>query len=280
MELNKIKITKDLFTKSKKIDWEFVAGRVPQKYSFEFEDAIVTGANDDNFSKLIFSPVNKDGNNYLKFRFQKKIFNPKKGDSVAFLFENNRIEIFVIDASPIEIMDHSNWGRILEVYIPISLDQLETFANIKFITWKFKSGNKELLFKDGIAGDNFRPKETLQKEICQLFKEFIQVLLSEGLYTENNNIKSTEKSCSVYLMKDLVNGSYKIGISNSPKYRERTLQSEKPEIELVHSKQFHKRNIAEIFEKVLHEFFKNKRIRGEWFQLTDEDISDLKTILK
>lgn len=79
MELNKIKITKDLFTKSKKIDWEFVAGRVPQKYSFEFEDAIVTGANDDNFSKLIFSPVNKDGNNYLKFRFQKKFFNPKKG---------------------------------------------------------------------------------------------------------------------------------------------------------------------------------------------------------
>lgn len=279
MTLNKPKITEDIFTKSKVIDWEYVAGRKPRGLGFEFEDGIVTGAENDNFSKLIFSPINKDGINYLKLRFQKKFFNPQKGDSISFLFEDDNIEVFIIDKKPIEIMDHTNWGKILETLIPISLSQLDTFASKKFVSWKHKSGNKELVFEDGIAHDSFRPIETLQKSISNLFKEFNQILISEDLYFEGEQKIESELPCFVYLMNDLVNGAYKIGISNSPEYRERTLQSEKPDIKLIHSKQFPKRSIAEVFEKVLHEHFRNKRIRGEWFQLSNDDIIDLKIIL-
>lgn len=91
--------------------------------------------------------------------------------------------------------------------------------------------------------------------------------------------KTTDESCYVYLMHDLKNNFYKIGISNSPAYREKTLQSEKPTIVLIRSKRFPKRKIAEILEKTLHNSYINKRIRGEWFALDMEDVNDISQIL-
>jgi Cdc6-like AAA superfamily ATPase len=68
-----------------------------------------------------------------------------------------------------------------------------------------------------------------------------------------------------YIMIDEINGFYKIGKSNNPLYRESTLQSEKPSVKLLH-----------VFDKdieyVLHQMFSIKRIRGEWFSLTQEDL--------
>lgn len=76
--------------------------------------------------------------------------------------------------------------------------------------------------------------------------------------------KPKEDACYVYLMHDTSNGYYKIGISNKPRYRERTLQSEKPTIELIISRSFPVRKIAESIERSLHEVFTDKRLRGEW----------------
>lgn len=92
--------------------------------------------------------------------------------------------------------------------------------------------------------------------------------------------KNTETSCYVYLMKDYTNGFYKIGISNNPEYREKTLQSEKPSIDLIASKQFPLRLIAESFEKALHKTFENKRLRGEWFNLDEIEVNYLKKSLE
>ena len=71
--------------------------------------------------------------------------------------------------------------------------------------------------------------------------------------------------CYVYLMKDISNGYYKIGISNTPEYREKTLQSEKPTIELLASKKYPTRKIAEAIESALHTAYSQQRLRGEWF---------------
>ena len=79
-------------------------------------------------------------------------------------------------------------------------------------------------------------------------------------------------SCHVYLMHDTTNGFYKIGISNNPEHRERTLQSEKPSIEIVCCKEYPIRSIAEAFEAALHKAFASKRIRGEWFSLDETDV--------
>lgn len=89
-----------------------------------------------------------------------------------------------------------------------------------------------------------------------------------------------EEPCYVYLMIDTTNGFHKIGISNKPQYREKTLQSEKPTIELVCAKQFPSRTIAEAFESALHKAYANKRLRGEWFNLSEEEVLMLKETLQ
>lgn len=86
--------------------------------------------------------------------------------------------------------------------------------------------------------------------------------------------------CYVYLMKDTSNGYHKIGISNTPEYRERTLQSEKPTIEMLACKKFPTRKIAESIESALHTAYSQQRLRGEWFNLTDADVAAIIETLK
>lgn len=81
-----------------------------------------------------------------------------------------------------------------------------------------------------------------------------------------------EGICYVYLMRDDRNGYYKIGMSNNPNKREKTLQSEQPLITLIWQKAFPSRKEASAEESRLHCVFQNQRIRGEWFSLTQNDI--------
>lgn len=86
--------------------------------------------------------------------------------------------------------------------------------------------------------------------------------------------------CYVYLMKDTSNGYHKIGISNTPEYRERTLQSEKPTIEMIACKKFPTRKIAESIESALHTAYSQQRLRGEWFNLNEADVAAIIETLK
>jgi hypothetical protein len=96
---------------------------------------------------------------------------------------------------------------------------------------------------------------------------------------EQEEVIEINEPCYLYLMEDLTNNLNKIGISNSPQYREKTLQSEKPQIVIVAAKQYPSRRIAASIEKALHELYKEKRIRGEWFNLSDnERIEIIKTL--
>lgn len=71
----------------------------------------------------------------------------------------------------------------------------------------------------------------------------------------------------IYLMKNLRNRHVKIGYSQDPKHRETTLQSQEPEIELIH---FWPGNLKK--ERLLHEKYKDRRLRGEWFKLSTRDV--------
>lgn len=82
-----------------------------------------------------------------------------------------------------------------------------------------------------------------------------------------NVIKPFNDKTSIYLMYDNNTKYYKIGRSINAKRRERTLQSEKPTIELKYT---FTGNIKD--ESILHDKFKDKRIRGEWFNLNQTDI--------
>ena len=113
------------------------------------------------------------------------------------------------------------------------------------------------------------------------FKKFVKVYYDAivkcdaSLKYDIGESSRVAEACFVYLMHDLANDYYKIGISNNPAYRERTLQSEKPTIELVMAKEFPVRRIAEAFEAALHKTYEAKRLRGEWFRLNSSDVEDL-----
>jgi hypothetical protein len=82
-------------------------------------------------------------------------------------------------------------------------------------------------------------------------------------------------SCYIYLMEDLRNKPFKIGKSKTPGKRERPLQSEVPQIVMRFSIP-----AEEAREKELHERFDAKRIRGEWFELSQDELMWLVSFLK
>ncbi|TGE05594.1 GIY-YIG nuclease family protein [Hymenobacter fodinae] len=82
--------------------------------------------------------------------------------------------------------------------------------------------------------------------------------------------KRAAKDGFVYLMLNKRNGYYKIGHSTVPKFREKTLQAEEPEIEML---TWFVGTTAK--ERELHELYAEKRIRGEWFALSVEDVNAL-----
>ena len=107
---------------------------------------------------------------------------------------------------------------------------------------------------------------SVKKWITEVVKEKLD---AQTIDTVILNCKPENKitvPTKTYLMKDFFRGVHKIGKSINPQVRERTLQSEVPTIELVHV-------IDEDIEKHLHEKFSAKRIRGEWFNLSNNDLN-------
>lgn len=109
--------------------------------------------------------------------------------------------------------------------------------------------------------------------------EFSKHFYNNRILKETNSTKTKKTECFAYLMIDLKTGFHKIGISNDPIYREKTLQSEQPKIETVCSRKFVNRRIALEFESELHKKFKHKRVRGEWFDLNPIEIEEIKKIM-
>jgi len=97
----------------------------------------------------------------------------------------------------------------------------------------------------------------LEKDIV-LLKEYINELEDIIESTSKKKEKSLKQT---YLIKNKRNNLYKIGRSNNPKNREKTLQSEEPLIEMI-------KTWDEDIESKLHLEYKKYRVRGEWFNLS------------
>ncbi len=173
----------------------------------------------------------------------------------------------------------------------LSKADLDDLENAKLIKWR-------IINRDGIPlvervndclKDEKDPTDITQRlsyiGFQKFFKDFRKTVEENAPKEELDEVKNdspsgSQKSCYVYLMIDTTNNFHKIGISNHPKYREHTLQSDKPTIELICAKEFPTRAIAEAIEASLHRVYAAKRIRGEWFKLDTSDIDDIKQTLK
>lgn len=146
-------------------------------------------------------------------------------------------------------------------------------SNIRFSFGEnLKFTKKELFLKILVKGD---PRMTLKTiKLLRLFIEksdrelvcemyYVLPTILSGIVLDS--CYSSKKFQKTYLMKDSNTGYTKIGKAINPKFRERTLQSEKPSISLFAV-------CDNLIESELHKKFESKRIRGEWFDLCEEDI--------
>ena len=122
-----------------------------------------------------------------------------------------------------------------------------------------------------LASMQYKNKK-LSQEIKQMKQKEIDKEEREERLKEYRLKKQSKNN--VYVMIDKKTGLHKIGISIKPRVREKTLQSEKPDIELLFYYEAEK-----VKEKELHSIFKDKRVRGEWFDLTAKDLGKIKEYL-
>ena len=109
------------------------------------------------------------------------------------------------------------------------------------------------------------------KETIDLFtKKPNPIIVEKPIYIDRPKkvkpITNTKKVC--YLMVDSSTKYVKIGNSINPHKRERTLQSEKPTIEILH---IFNKNI----DSDLHNKYSKRRVRGEWFKLTSNEVKQI-----
>lgn len=102
--------------------------------------------------------------------------------------------------------------------------------------------------------------DRLNKQVDTL-KEQVDSYLYRQLSYEPRELKY-----KTYLMRDTNTGYTKIGKSVNPRTREKTLRGDKPTIDLFFV-------IEDNVERELHKAYNEHRIRGEWFNLSEEMIN-------
>lgn len=284
--VNKPIIDIDVFTNQKNVLWQYIGG--------DRSSAVKTRSL-DNKIQFYFSFNHINDKNYMVFLTKPNQLVLSKEDKISFLFENNEIIDFVINENSYRSTKEISLitsDKVFESKVLITSEELKIFQTEKFLNWKIHISKNNISHIGGelyignqyIDNSTYKTKVHQQLVINKLASEFEEILLKEKpefiglnnrdvLFENNELIQSDE--CYVYLMIDLTNNFHKIGISNSPKYREFTLQSEKPTIELLASKKFINRKIAKSFENALHSAYMDKRLRGEWFKLDEAEINEI-----
>ena len=275
-----LKKGEDEFTKEPTISATLYGGN---KYGFSFGMISIRIQYMDNRHRL-----NVDFNTHsLKF---------SKWHSLHFLLADGKVLTFSNFTKSINFSSNRDRPYLNRTTSAIMTDQdIKSLANQKVVKWKLINEEGSVLAEQTVP--SYTDMSDNLKDIHRVvFQDFIAKYLS--IYNEiKNDLEEIPKecignqetdeskpisssTCYVYLMVDTTNNFHKIGISNNPRYREHTLQSDKPTIELLCAKEYPSRAIAEAFESALHRVYAGKRIRGEWFNLDTSDIEDIKQSLK
>lgn len=283
--LNELYFETDIFNNTNTLKWKRVDGNNTGECNLN--GFILTET--DNRERLFFTINNINGQDYIILNFPRKDFMLKKGDKFQILLNNNILLTFDFTQNPYihYKTDYHKLNTIYEIKCHIKRSDLELLSQHKIINWKLNTTEGQQIQGLHTFGVNqeYNNLYKIQNAILTMTQEFINRVDKLEKYHPiyEYDIKeelSTVEVCYVYLMKDLANNYHKIGISNKPHYREKTLQSDKPTIELIASKKFPSRQIASSIEKALHNTFNNKNIRGEWFDLTQKDIEEIIETLK
>ena len=278
-------IKQDEFTFIKSIVWNL-------KRSDDSDDSDYSDYKESYLSRYLINPgtyidlnVDKDLP-VLILGYSRKQFNIYKRDTISFKFEDGEILHFPVLSNP------TNNGALKSqstVTLVLSVNDIEMFENVSWDKMRIEHFNGDApvtidnkyirCYSEGFASAFF--KRYVHEYKMALNELGIDVSTIPKRFN-NGKVASSpiDDACYVYLMIDTANGYHKIGISSHPDYREKTLQSEKPSIETICAKRFPSRIIAQSIESALHTAFASKRIRGEWFNLSEKDVEQIVETLR
>jgi hypothetical protein len=264
-------IEQDPFTSTKKIVWK---GKPKVTFTpFNFNDGCIFRLSE----QLFFSFDYIDDKGVIVFKANDKL-KISKNDHIAILFENGKILDFQVQEKPIK-------GGFSTIICTLYQDDIDLFLQSKMVSYRVifnKEGESPITVKCGNFYGHFLFEATVS--YVNYYLGVLNNLLPDYHLPKRTVAKTPMEYkfnwCFVYLMRDNTNGYHKIGISNKPEYREKTLQSEKPSIEMLACKKFPTRKIAEAIESALHTAYSQQRVRGEWFNLDDVDVAAIIETLK
>lgn len=181
-------------------------------------------------------------------------------EELAFVLISREFNFDKVIINSQKILFHFNSNNIVEFELGVFIDNKHVYLSKLICVIELL----QLLY--GVDVENIVElllKETIVFEEVVVYRDFY----SCGTVKESRrSIKGGQVS---YIMFDELNGLYKLGVSNNPKYRERTLQSDKPSVVLIHT-------FNGNYEKQMHRTYNDKRVRGEWFKLSSADVEYLK----
>ena len=262
---NEVLVTEDDFTKAITIKGKLCAG---ESVGFNIGDIIL------NFE-------NVGGRSYILLMYSRKDINLNKNCVLHLLLDDGSVITLNASANPVKL-----FSSYSQIKYHISKDDLIKLSNNNFIKWQI-TNEEGLAIDNGVNNCCVDRNDTtgITKGISyDVFRNFVDDFLTaiEDNVTEDlveeveaPSTSNVSETCYVYLMKDMANNFHKIGISNHPRYREHTLQSDKPTIELLCAKEYPNRTIALAIEAALHKAYSSKRLRGEWFNLDESDVKDV-----
>lgn len=237
----------------------------------------------DSGQNMIVSLQVKSNVPYVVFSFNSKITRLSNGDFVDLLFEDICGDSTVLSFPITRNYINDTFANVYDVsyFCELSQSDIDCMKENNCVSWRVRFGKQPLMSIVGLNESSWCPKEfagEVFKAYANQYMELIEELsdVHRVEFTSPNNSSGNimaDETCYVYLMHDTSNGYYKIGISNQPEYRERTLQSEKPTIEKICAKAYPNRTIAGAIESALHKAYDSKRLRGEWFSLDANDIT-------
>lgn len=204
------------------------------------------------------------------------------GDCISLLFDDGKIIDFPITKKPIK--DH-----LYETSFILYQEDAETLLFSTLVSYRIsykEDSKRSKIVEINVGFIGYSPENGSEairiyvKNHIDRIKQLVPDYQLPRRTVVKTPIEYKFNWCYVYLMRDNTNGYHKIGISNKPEYREKTLQSEKPSIEMLACKKFPTRKIAEAIESALHIAYSQQRVRGEWFNLNDEDVAAIIETLK
>ena len=269
----KYHIKQDEFTAIKSISWN-VNGS-------DYEDSFL--------SKYVLNPgtyidLNVEKNlPVMILGFSRRKMRVYKRDTISFKFEDDTILHFPVLAAP------TNNGSQSTVSVALTVNDIEKFETVswKKIRIEHFNGDAPIIIENECMPHHSEGfAQAFFKKYVFKYRRALDELgialnaVPKRLVHGNGDLSQSDDACYVYLMIDNTNGYHKIGISIHPDYREKTLQSEKPAIKKICAKRFPSRIIAQSIESALHTAFASKRIRGEWFNLSEKEVAQIVETLR